>query len=443
MDPSNNTIVQSPNEAYGPEQQPKEEAEGRMDRFALHGHPRPFKNLMLETDSGAQGTQSSPIKDFGHENNDLARPLLGADSSVSEVGGSEDFDSKAAGSEESLKPARPLVGEAELHKTEEPTVDDGDFIDYEDVEELEGDTSSGSSTLQGDTIDVRAVRAHGPPNKPIIAQTKEHQSPQHVRGDIASAEKISSEYIDEKDTSDSGVSFEEEQSDCAAISSQYSDENGQSLSGQFDEEEKASEIDQEASISQGSESELKANANDQHEASAQYEHDAGIYWQSTLREYTDPIEGDARPLDETNDNGEVEDHSTAHPIDSEPSRSQRNFRNDDLERVSGLEAENELEEADVLLAKDGNDDASQLLRDENTGPSLSVGESVQTQEDDDEITYEDEDYDIDPPHKPAQANPNIATSPGLLKRARDLHEGDDTLEEDLQGKNYTSGPLYQ
>ena len=413
-----------------------------MDRFALHGHPPPFKNLMLETDSGAQGPHSSPIKDFGPEKNDLARPLLGGDSNVPKVAGSEDFDSKAAGSEESLKLAQPLVGEAELHKTEEPTVDDGDFIDYEDVEGLEGGTSSGSSTLQGDTIDVRAVRDHGPPKKPIIAQNQEHQSPQNVRGDMTSAEKISSKYIDKKDTSDSGVSFEEEQLDAAATPSQYSDENGgQSLCGQFDKEEKASEIDQDASISQGSESELKANADDQHEASAQYEHNAEIYWQSTLHEHTDPIEGDARPFDETN---EVEDHSTAHPIDSEPSRSQRNFRDDDLESVSGLEAKNELEEADVLLAEDGNDDASQLLGDENTGPSLSLGESVQTQEDDDdEITYEDEDYDIDPPNKPAQANPNIATSPGLLKRARDLHEGDDTLEENLQGKNDTSGPLYQ
>ena len=410
-----------------------------MDRFELHGHPPPSRNLMLETDSGEQGTQSSPIKDFVHEKKDLAGPLVSGDSSVPEVRGNEDFDCKAAGSEESLEPAQPLVGEAEPHEAEEANVDDGDFIDYEDVEELEGGTSSASSTLQGDTIDVRAARDHGPSKKPIIAQNREHRSPQHVRGDIVAAEKILKEYIDGKHTSDSGVPFEEEQSDTAANPSHYSDENGQSLTGQFDEEERASETEQDASISQGSESELKANADGQHAASAQYGDDAGIDWQSTLHEHTDPIENDARPLDDTNDNGEVEDHSTEHPIDSEPSRSQRNFRDDDLERVDGFEG---MEEADALLANNGNNDASQLLGDENTRPSLSVGESVQTQEDDDEITYEDEDYDIDPPHKPAQANSNIATSPGFLKRARDLHD-EDKLEEDLQGKNHTSGPRYQ
>lgn len=440
--PSNHTTGLSSDDAYSSEQRPGEDAEGTADQYFSLGHAPLSEKLIPETDSGTQGTQPYALKDVANGSY-RAEALLGGDSSVHEAGASDDFPTQAGESTASFKAAQALAANSELQQAEEPIVDDGDYIDYEDVEELKGGTSSASSTLQGDTINVYTAKDHATPNEPTVVQNQEHEPPYGVqRGIVADDKTLQEEYVEEKDTSDISVSVEE-QPDAAVIPFQYSDDNGQNFSGQFDKEGEASEDDQDANILQGAE--LQPNviaANDRYEASARYEDDAGSYWQDTPHDHADQAGGNAFLSADTDNNGELEGYTSTYPLDSESSEPQRIIHDDDLGRVNQLETQNELEEPGGPLANDDNDDVPRLFEEVNTRPSLFFGQSANTQEDDDEITYEDEEYDIDSPHERVQANHSVATHPESLKRARNLHEDDNTSKENLQGTDHLSGTSY-
>lgn len=437
-DPSSHTAVLSSNPTYAPEQKPGEEAEEGIEQRDSQGGPQLSENILLGTKSAARVTRSDLIADAAPEERGHTEPRPGSDSSPLEAGISHDFLSEAAGSERFLGPLQPFTGELETQRVEESIVDDGDFIDYEDIEELDGGTSSGSSTLQGDGIDVIAVQDHAVTEEQVLAQNQEHRSPHDVQENAAADERIQHDFVDEKDTSDVGIPVEEEHPNFADILSQDSGDKSHSLSGQFNEEGEASGNDRDASISQ--ETGLRPNVNadaDQHEAaSAQHEDDSGFYRQDALHEHAAQTEGDAYTAAGTKFNGELDEYSSTHPFQSESSGSGRSPRDDDQGRVRDVEVENELEEVDISIANDDNDHAPQLQDGVNTRPSFFVDESAQTQEDDDEITYEDEEDDTEFPLEPAMAKHNVATSPGSLKRARDLDEDDDALEEDLQGRHH-------
>lgn len=436
---SNHTTVLSSDDAYSSEQRPGEEAEGTVDQYSSPGQAPLSENLIPETNSGTQGPRSHAFKDVTNGNY-RAEALLGDDSSVHEAGTSDDFPTQVGGSTEFFEAAQSLAGNSELQQAEEPIVDDGDYIDYEDVEGLKVGTSSASSTLQGDTINVHTVKDHATPNEPTVAQSQEHEPPHSVQGvTVVDDKTLQEEYVEEKDTSDISVSVEE-QHDAAVVSSQLSDDNGQSFSGQFDREGEASGDDQDANILQGTDLQLNViAADDRHEASARYEDDAGSYWQNTPHDNADQTGGTAFLSADTNNSGELEGYTSTYQLDSEPSESQRIIHDDDLRRVKQLETENELEEPDGPLANDDNDDVPRLFEEVNPRPSLSLGKSTQTQEDDDEITYEDEEYDIDSSHERVQANHSVATHPESLKRARNLHEDEEISKEDLQGTDRLSG----
>ena len=442
-DQSSHTAVVSTKGAYLSEPQRGEEAEGSMNQYDLHGHPLHSENLMLESDVVAQGTQPYPIEDVAHVESDRLEPLLGGESGARKTGDSDDVFTEATGSKEPLEPAQALADDSELEKAEGSNVDDGDFIDYEDVQEVEGGSSSATSTLQGDTIDVHAVQDHEAPNESIVTQTQGHPSPYHVEGDAVVDDQSLHEYVNETDIKDVGVPIDGGQPDATEIPSQNSDDESQVVSGQFDEDREASENDQEPSISQDPGSHSNSNVDDQQGNSALYEDDAGSYWQDKSHEHADQTEGDAGPVAGTNFDSEVEDYSSTRPLYPESSGSQNVHRNANLERFNDLEVASEQEDADRLLANDDNDNILRPSEEVNTRLSLFLDEAAQTQEDDDEITYEDEEYGVDSPHEPPQTDHKIATSPGSLKRVRSLHEEDDTLEEDLQGRNHTSGLLRQ
>ena len=429
---SSHTVVLSSNETYASEQQPGEEAEESIDEYGSHSNLLPSEDL-LESDSAALGTQPHPFTEILHEQNDPTEPQLGRDNNPHEPGTRGGLLSKAAGSKEPLEPAQPLAEESQFRREEESIVDDGDFIDYEDVEEPEGVTSSASSTLQGDAVDANAVQDHAVHVKPLNAETQEHPSPHDVRGNIVANEEISNDFVDEKDTSGVGVPDEEGQPSVADMLSQHWDDKDQSLYEHSNKELEAPENDQDDSIS---ETELwpKVSAdNYQHEAPARYE-DSAFYHHDTFDERAGQIKVEAFQVDDTKFNGgEVEDCSSTHPLKSESSGSERSFREDDQERTNDLEAENELKEADRALADDDNEYVPQPSEGVDIQTSLVIDESLQTQEDDDEITYEDEEDDTDFSHEPARAETNVEASPGSLKRARSPHEEDDAPEEDLQG----------
>lgn len=440
--PLYHTALLSSNETYAPEQQPGDEAEESIYQYDSHSDRRPPENILLGTGSATQGTGSYYTAVVANEDHERMESQLGTDNKPHEAGVRDDSFSEAVVPKQSLEPLQSFAGEAEVQKAEESIVDDGDFIDYEDVEEIAGGTSSASSTLQGDAIDVNAVQDHLVPEEPIYAENQEHRSPDGVQNNAAADEEIVHEFVDEKDTSDVGIIVEEEQPNLADILSQASDDKGQHLSGLLNEDGEATGNDQNARISQATELGPQVNADDdQHEAaSVQYEDDAESYLHDTSDEQAAQAQGDAYPVADTTLKGEIEDYSPTHPSQTESSRSGRGCRDDDQGRVKDIEVENELEEADRSLANDDNDHVPQTPNGVNTRPSFFVQESAQTQEDDDEITYEDEEPGTEFPHEPAKAEHNGSTSPGSLKRARNLDEEDDALEEDFQGaKRVRSG----
>ena len=437
------------NEDYASKQQSEEEAGGSRDQYASHGHAAPSENPIGGANSGAQLIQSYPLKDSAHEQIHPTEALHGGDSSPLQLGASDLLLSEFPGSKESLEPAQALAGDSELQKAEKSIVDEGDVIDYEDVDDLKGSTSSASSTLHGDTIDTHAIRYEAARSEPIDAQNQEQQARHDVQKDTIPDEKRPHDYADNEDTVDIGASGDEERTYNAVNPVLCSDDNSQSVSTQLDDKDEASESDQDAaSTSQGTESQLVVNADVPHEAPAQYEEGAGSYLQNTLHEHANQAESDAYPSADTESKGEVENYSMTQPIDSELGGSPEFYRDNDLRSVNGLEAEHGLEETDALSAysdNDDNDNVPALLEEVNTRPSSYIGESVRTQEEDedDEITYEDEGYHVDSPYEPAQASHNATTSPGSLKRARSHHEDDVILEKDLQGMIRNSGPSYQ
>lgn len=449
IDPSSHTVVLSSNDNYASEQQPGDETEESLYHYKTQRNMLPSESTTLMTDPAAQRTHSYPITDVSHEDYHRTEPQRGSDNRPPKRRISDTFSSEAAGSKEPLEPVQPTIGGSELQKAEVPIVDEGDFIDYEDVEELETGASSGSSTLRGDAIDVNAVQDRPVQEKPIEPEDQEHLSPHRDQQNFVVAGEFLNDLVDEKATSDVGVSVEEEEEETnlAEILSQDSDDKAHSLSVQNNEEGETPYDYQDAGIPK-TKLPPKVHTDNKHlEASAQYEDDAGPYrhdtykHHDTLHEHQDHTGGESYAVADANSKGgEIEDYSSMHPSKSEYSRSERIFRDNDQGRASDLEAEYELEEADRLLASDDIDHVPQPPEAENTQPSLFVDESAKTREDDDEITYEDEEDDTEFPHQPADAEHNVATSPGPLKRARSFHEDDDTLEEELQGaKRVRSG----
>lgn len=439
-DTSNYTTVLSVNETYALEQQAGEEADGSMDKYSSHRQAPPPEHAIPEADSGTQGTQSDLVKDAAHEQNHRAVALPGDDSSAHGSGVSANLGSDAAESEESLEPAQVLTNGSELPRAQETLVDEGDFIDYEDVDELKG-TSSASSTLQDDANDIHAIQYT--PNEPTFVQAQEHQ-PSHDtdEGDVPGEKSLHNDR-DHEDKGDLGISVTKRTLGTTASPPSFSDDQSQSLSRQSIKIVEATENDQDASASQNTEPHLNINADVQYEAFDQYDESTGSYWRKSLREHAEQAEDNTRSSADAFSKDEVEDYSPTNSFNSEASGSGGAYRDNDSESVNGSKAENELEEADGFLDCDDNDEVPQLLEDMHTRPSLYVGESARTQEDDDEITYEDEEYHIDTSYEPRQSDKNAVTSPGSLKRPRSLHEDDETPIRDLQGMKQASGSPYQ
>ena len=440
-DTSNYTTVLSVNETYASEQQAGEEAEGSMDQYSSSGHAPPSEHAISEADSGTQGTQSHLVRNATHEQNYNTMALPRDDSSAHESGVSDNFRSEAAGSEKALEPAQALTGASELPKAQDSLVDEGDFIDYEDVDELKG-TSSASSTLQDDTNDTYAMQYHAASDEPTFVQTQEHQPPHDIEEDVIPEEKSPHDDKGDQEKDDLDVSVMERTLNTAAIPPPVPDDQSQKVSRQFIKTGEATENDQDASTSQGTESQVNINADVRYEASAPYDEGTGSYWRKTLHEHADQAKGGTRPSADAISKGEVEDYSPTQSFNSDASGSREAYNDNEPESVNSLQADSEVDEADGLLLYDDNDEVPPLLEEANTRPSPYIGDSARTQEeedDDDEITYEDEEYHNDASYEPTLANHNAVTSPGSLKRARSLHEDDETLVRDFQGMKQTSG----
>ena len=443
-DLSSHSAALSDNDTYTSEHVIGVGADEGTEGHYSHGSTLPSEPTLQETGSTPQATQLYSSTDLTPGGNHISESLLGSDSRLHEARFRDDFFSETAGSKEFLEPAHSLAAESEYKKAGDSLVDDGDFIDYEEVDELEGGTPSASSTLKEDAIDGTAVRDHAVPKGPAVAGNQEDLLSQNVQEEALVGEETSPKFAPEKETSDVSGLVQEEKPNLVEDLFQDSDFKGHTLSGQSDYEEETLENEEGASVSQEIEvlPDIIVSGNgagDQLEAFAQDDDNAASLGQDKSHEIPDQVEREAYSTADIYLNGGVEGFSLSPPFQSRSSGSRTSPRDDGLGEVEDVATEDELEEVDESLGNHENDPVPQLSEKAATHPAFSIDGLAQEQEDNDEITYEEVEYDTAFLHEPTKAERNVETSPGSLKRARSFHEDDDTLEEALQGRNRCLG----
>ena len=447
-DLSSHNALLSDNDTYTSEHVVGEEANEGTEEYYSYGSTLPTEDPLQEAGSATEATQLYSGIDLAPGGNRIPESLIGSDGKLHEAGIRDDFFSETAGSKESLESAHPLAAESEFQKAGGSFVDDGDFIDYEEVDELEGGTSSASSTLKGDAVDATAVRDHAVSEGPAVAENQEDRLPQNVQEDALAGGETSLKSPPEKETSDDSGLVQEEQPNLVEDLFQDSDFKGHTLSGKSDdeeespedEEEEALEDEEEASVSQETEVFPEVivsgyGAGDQVEALAQDDDYAASLGQDTSHEIAVQVEREAYSTADIHLNGGVEDSSSSQPFQSRSSGSRTSPRDIGLVEVEDVATNDELEDVHESSGSHENDPVLQLLERAATHPAFFVDGLAQAQEDNDEITYEEDEYDTAFPHEPTKADHNVGTSLGSLKRARISHEDDDILGEAFQGRN--------
>ena len=444
---SSRSAVLSDNVTYTAEHVTGEEANEGTEEYFSYGSTLPSENPLQEAGSAPQGTQFYSGTDLTPGGNRITESLIGSDGKLHEAGSrDDDCFSETAGSKESLESAHPLAAQPEFQKAGESLVDDGDFIDYEEVDELEGGTSSASSTLKGDAIDATAVRDHAVPKGPAVAENQEDRLSQNVQEDLLAGEETSPNFAPEKEINDVSGLVQEEQPNLVEDLFLDSDFKGHNLSGQSDDEEEASEHEEPANDPQEIEAFADVivsgnGAGGQLEAFAQDDDNAASLGKDTSHEIAVQVEREAYSSADIHLNGGVEDFPLSQAFQSRSGGSRTSPRDDGLREVEDVATEDELEDVDETLGNHRNDAVSHLLERAATHPALFVDGLAQEHEDNDEITYEEDECDTAFPHEPTKAEHNVGTSPGSLKRSRSSHEDDDTLEEAFQGRKLCFGPF--
>lgn len=441
-------------EVYYDDQQ--SEADGGQD----HGvgddlqHADGARNNEAEASKYNEGIE---IRDTHHSDDpqsnllSLTDPLQTADtatrasvpqSSVGDVGKEIDNEGEESGpvntNEEASNPSLPpFASQAQSQRPDESTLEDEDSIEYEN-EEMAPGTSSGSSTLQGDVLDtnVDQDQAETEYQKPS-AQDGELEILLKVPDSTAEAENVENQgltatagtrgqghYHVEGGLEDPDRPKEEEEDEGKEeeeyiSSDEYDEEWNEEAEGAQNERE--SQHDQSGPID---------NANDeQDEVTAQQENPSEEFNETqdqATQNTTEENPGDGA-LSEIGTEDRLLSHSAENEneILSDPHHEEQ-ININDVERGEGLAKDN----SSLLYPKDDHVSPFTETKLELSDPASNV---EQPQLDDDEISYEDEDDD-EVPQEPFNAEHNVASSPGSLKRARSLHEDDDALEEDLQGK---------
>ena len=344
--------------------------------------------------------------------------------------------------EEASNPSLPpFASQAQPQRPDESTLEDEDSIEYEN-EELAPGTSSGSSTLQGDVLDtnVDQDQAETEDQKPS-AQDGELEILPRVPDSTAEVENVENQGLTATATAGTGarghydVEGSLEDPDYPKEEEEDEGEEEYSSSDEYDEEwNEEAEGAQNERESQHDQSGPIGNANDdQDEVPAQQENPS---------EELDETQGHAAQKTTEENPGDgalseigMEDRLLSHSVENENEilshpHHEEQININDVERGEGLAEDN----SSLLYPNDDHVSPFTETKLELSDPASNV---EQPQLDDDEISYEDEDDD-EVPQEPFNTEHNVASSPGSLKRARSLHEDDDALEEDLQGKQTPS-----
>ncbi|KAK3168296.1 hypothetical protein OEA41_004743 [Lepraria neglecta] len=384
-----------------------------------------------DTATRASVPQSS-VGDVGKEI-DTAEAQLETKGLEEEVNNEGEESGPVNTNEEASNPSLlPFASQAQPQRPDELTLEDEDSIEYEN-EELAPGTSSGSSTLQGDILDtnVDQDQAETEDQKPS-AQDGELEILPRVPDSTAEAENVENQgltatagtggrghYDFEGGLEDPDYPKEEEEDEEEYNSSdEYDDEWNEEAEGAQNERE--SQHDQSGPIDNVNDDQDEVPVQ-QENPSEEFDETQDQAAQKTTEE--NPRDGALSEID-------TEDRLLSHSVENENEilsdpHHEEQININDVERGEDLAEDN----SSLLYPNDDPFNPFTETKLELSDPASNV---EQPQLDDDEISYEDEDDD-EVPQEPFNAEHNVASSPGSLKRARSLHEDDDALEEDLQG----------
>lgn len=396
--------------------------------------PLPSADFAVDNHSKPQDTEtsiSSDAVDGGVMGGANAR-LRPQEPGVSNGAAIELVDDEALQSKLSATASlQPSVNETQPKRQDQSVVDDGDFVDYDDEDdEHTHATSSGSSTLQGDSFDATADSDHSSSGlaKPIV-EDQELKFPANDSENIAEKERNIPSREEDEFSAISAIVHKHPRGDIAREDLQDFEENekfSQEASG--DEEELQSHQDVETSSKTYPQYINIANHNGDGEPS-QGEDEAGSY---DCEVFQESAEQSFIPVGPATFNGDGEDHQAinyAGPKD----RYSDAFQYEHLSITNDLGVGGELLEAHTTSFDNDDDNNNQHPAEGNLKVTVLAESFENSQDDEDEITYEDEDNNLESPVEPLNAGPVSASSPGSLKRARYPSHDDDDPEQVFQG----------
>jgi len=326
----------------------------------------------------------------------------------------------------------------ERHVLEEPILDDDDFIDYEDDEESAQVTSSESSTLRGDVFDVTADEINAISEKNIPQEEPaELQGTGNIRENTAKEEKVTHDAPHDKANDSIPETGEQGQSDFVDHRAEYleyseEEDNAASSEERFDIEEKLRGIER-SSQPQDQDNPPARNTNNNQEGFKQPQHESAPLQADVFREQRNMVNGARDDLVGTqlDNEQEHEDHTNTSRPDYENTGAVLHY--DEYRGESDGHEDTKLAEPNVssLVSNDDFVDESSPIG--KTEPQLSLYGQGHSQDDDDEITYEDEEDEGQTPIDTFPAKRNSIPSSVSLKRARSLCADDSAIENDLQG----------
>ena len=334
--------------------------------------------------------------------------------------------------EASTQPLLPLAGQTQHQPTEESTLEDEDSIEYED-EGLAPGISSGSSTLQGDSLDTNTDRdqadtegqnpsAHGKEldafsNIPDSTAVAEDVQKEHIT--VSAGREDQAHYVGEDELEYPSYPGEGEEVGEHDSSHEYKEQWNDEAEGAQSENEPRD--DQPRPID---------TARDDGDEMPFYQRNSSEEADETQEQGTQNLP-EENPEDGATSNIDTEDRLTYHSNKNEdqglndPNQEKR-IDIDDAGKYEGLADDN----TGLVYPNDNHVNSSSGTKPESTDPEYNIERSGV---EDDEISYEDED-DEGITQEPSNAEHNVAPSPGSLKRVWSLQEDDDPQEEDLQGK---------
>lgn len=324
--------------------------------------------------------------------------------------------------------------------------DDGDFIDYEDDEELAHDSSTGSSTLQGDVGDSSSNILLLASEDKLALRQGEYQASEHV-SEIASILSLGvSAAHTEQDNAEDEISYN------AADDVEH--ENGQKLKadaeGDTDDSDKTILAPQGGSTEdRGSLKAIQALSNTNivnscHDSDGEY----------NAEQNSAESAGGSSYGDDEQENREDDVHTEYHQEDNQPTDVEENYAQEDdhqppddnnsaLGDQSGGYADDVGEDdfpGNLTVASVVGDSPGGNALAETELEAMILGNTTDRLEDDvDEITYEDDEDNVKSPTLSNVEQTN-GSSPGSLKRPRSDSKVGHATDGDPQGEYSTLNP---